>query len=548
MTETPSDDDLKKLNAEHRRQRNMTPEEECRYCTYFEMQKDAKIKGAEKALDESESKYRTLFDMVSDALALIEIDTGQMLDVNKTFLKLYGYSKEDVLRMKNTDFSAEPGKTKHITRAKGTYVPVRYHKKKDGTVFPTEISAGLFKYQGRDVHLAAIRDITERQRFEDLRQRSQKMEFMGLMAGGVAHDLNNVLSGIVSYPELLLLELPEDSKLRNPIMTMHKAGQRAAAIVEDLLTIARGVAIAKEPIRVNGLVDEYLNSPEYKKLRQCHPTVTFHTHLDSGLFNILGSYVHIRKVVMNLVSNAAEAIDGVGNVTLSTMNRYADRPINGYDDIKIDEYVVLSVSDDGLGISPDETERIFEPFFTKKVMGRSGTGLGLSVVWNVVEDHHGYIDVKSSEEGTTFEVYLPITRDAPPDKKVVSPISDYKGDNETILVVDDAESQRELFSTMLNALCYKPKVVTSGEAAVEYLKTNSVDLVLLDMIMDPGINGLETYKRIIEIHPNQKAIIVSGFAETNDVKEAQQLGAGPYIKKPFAIEKIGLAIRDELNK
>jgi two-component system, cell cycle sensor histidine kinase and response regulator CckA len=547
MKENSTDKDLKKLNAEYLQRSDTGPKEKDRN-PLSEKEKDAKIKEAEKALDESERKYRTLFDMVSDALALIEIDTGQMLDVNKTFLKLYGYSREEVLGMKNTDFSAEPEKTKNATRTKGTYIPIRYHKKKDGTVFPTEISAGLFKYQGRDVHIAAIRDITERQRFEDLRQRSQKMEFMGLVAGGVAHDLNNVLSGIMSYPELLLLELAEDSKLRKPIMTMHKSGQRAAAIVEDLLTIARGVATAKEPMHVNALVNEYLDSPEYRKLRQFHPFVALHTHVDPDLFNILGSYMHIRKVVMNLVSNAAEAIDGMGNITVSTMNCYVDKPIKGYDDVKIGEYVVLSVSDDGPGISAEDIERIFEPFFTKKVMGRSGTGLGLSVVWNVVEDHHGYIDVKSSEKGTTFKVYLPITRDLLPDKKLTRTISEYKGTNETILVVDDMESQRELFCKMLDNLGYRPQAVSNGEAAVDYVKTKSVDLVLLDMIMDPGINGLETFKRILEIHPNQKAIIVSGFAETNDVKEAQRLGAGRYIKKPFSIEKIGMAIRDELKR
>ena len=160
------------------------------------------------ALRKRDEQYRSLFDMVSDALALIEIETGQMIDVNKAFIDLYGYSKEEILGMKNTDFSVEPEKTKQATRSRGVYVPVRWHKKKDGTVFPTEISARVFQYHDRDVHMAAIRDITDRHRYESQRQRSQKMESLGLLAGGVAHDLNNVLSGIVSYPELLLLNLP----------------------------------------------------------------------------------------------------------------------------------------------------------------------------------------------------------------------------------------------------------------------------------------------------------------------------------------------------
>ena len=508
----------------------------------------AELKQAQEALRESEESNRTLFDMVSDALALIEIETGNMLDVNKTFIDLYGYCKEEALKMKNTDFSAEPEVTKQITRARGTYVPVRYHKKKDGTVFPTEITASNFKYQGRDVHIAAIRDITERNRFEAQLQRSQKMESLGLLAGGVAHDLNNVLSGIVSYPELLLMDLPEDSVLRKPIETMQESGHRATAIVEDLLTIARGVATTKEPLNLNDMVNGYLNSPEFKKLKQFHPTVTINTNLDSSLLNILGSHVHIRNVLMNLVSNATEATERSCKVTISTDNRYIDKPLKGYNDVTIGEYVVLAVSDDGPGISPEESERIFEPFYTKKVMGRSGTGLGLTVVWNAIQDHEGCINVISDENGTTFELYFPITRDEVSDKALSIPIREYKGNGETILVVDDVESQREITCKMLDTLGYKAKASHSGEEAVEYLTEHTVELILLDMIMDPGINGRETYERIIKIHPKQKAIIVSGFAETDEVKEAQKLGAGRYIKKPFTLEKIGIAIRGELKK
>jgi len=283
-----------------------------------------------------------------------------------------------------------------------------------------------------------------------------------------------------------------------------------------------------------------LHSPEFNKLKQFHPTVTVKTNLDTDLFNISGSPVHIRKVVMNLVSNASEAIEGSGNVTISTMNRYIDRPLRGYDDVNIGEYVVLSVSDDGSGISSHDLERIFEPFYTKKVMGRSGTGLGLAVVWNTVQT--------TDENGTAFELYFPITRDEISDKALSIPIKDYKGNQETILVVDDIESQREISCKMLDALGYKTKAVSSGEQAVEYLKENTVDLILLDMIMDPGINGRETYESIIKIHPKQKAIIVSGFAQTDEVKKAQKLGAGQYIKKPVTLEKIGIAVKEELEK
>jgi CheY-like chemotaxis protein len=291
-----------------------------------------------------------------------------------------------------------------------------------------------------------------------------------------------------------------------------------------------------------------LNSPEHKKLKQFHPTVTVKTNLDSELLNISGSHVHIRKVVMNLVSNASEAIKGSGNVTISTANRYVDEPLNGYDEISVGEFVVLAVSDDGSGISSDELERIFEPFYTKKVMGRSGTGLGLAVVWNVVQDHKACIDVTSNQDGTTFELFFPITREEISENDLSMPLEELKGDGQKILVIDDVESQRHISCKMLETFGYRTEAASSGEEAVEYLTENTADLILLDMIMAPGINGRKTYERIKKIHPNQKAIIVSGFAETDDVRETQNLGAGQFIKKPLTLEKIGKAIKEELVK
>ena len=399
-------------------------------------------------------------------------------------------------------------------------------------------------------------DITDKvQAAEILREseeklvRYKKMESLGLLAGGVAHDLNNVLSGIVSYPDLLLLKLPEDSPFRESIETIKESGRRAVAIVQDLLTVARGVATTKEPLNLNDLIADYLHSPEFKKLNQSHPFVTVETNLVKDLFNISGSQVHVRKVVMNLVSNAAESIKGNGNITISTVNRYVDTPLKGYDNINVGEYAVLAVSDDGLGISSDDIERIFEPFYTKKIMGRrSGTGLGLAVVWNVMQDHKGYIDVSSGENGTTFELYFPITREEISSKDLSIPFKYLRGNGETILVIDDTESQRDIACIMLETFGYKTKAVCSGELAVEYLKENRVDLILLDMIMDPSIHGRETYKRIIKIHPEQKAIIVSGFAETDEVRETQKLGAGKFLRKPFTVEEIGLAVKEEIEK
>jgi two-component system cell cycle sensor histidine kinase/response regulator CckA len=519
-------------------------------------------KQAEEALRDSEEKFRSIFRAERDAIMVFDDETYRFIEANDATFDLYGYTKVEFLKLTPVDISAEPEETYKAVKKIVAHLPIdeydlleRKHKRKDGTIFLAEISTSSFILGGRNMICYIVRDVTKRVRAKEaLREseeklaRSKKMESLGLLAGGVAHDLNNVLAGLVSYPELLLLDLPENSKLREPIETMQESGHRAAAIVQDMLTVARGVTATKEPLNLNDLVSDYLDSPEFKKLEQFHPTVTIKINLNSNLLNITGSHVHIRKVIMNLVSNASEAIEGSGNVIISTMNRYIDRPLRGYDDVSIGEYAVLAVSDDGPGISSGDFERIFDPFFTKKVMGRSGTGLGLTVVWNVVQDHEGYIDVKSHDNGTTFELYFPITSDEISDKALSISNKDYKGEGEMILVVDDVESQRIISCKMLDSLGYKTKAVSSGEEAVEYLKENTVDLILLDMIMDSGINGRETYERIIKINPNQKAIITSGFAETDDVKKAQKLGAGQYIKKPLALEMIGIAVRDELKK
>ncbi len=208
----------------------------------------------------------------------------------------------------------------------------------------------------------------------------------------------------------------------------------------------------------------------------------------------------------------------------------------------------LEVTDTGKGIPVQDRGKIFEPFYTKKATGRSGTGLGLAVVWGTVKDHHGYIDVQSEDgKGTTFKIYFSVTREALTPHRPPLSLSDYMGKGETTLVVDDVREQCELVVAMLRRLNYQVTSVSSGEAAVEYTRTGQADLLILDMIMDPGMDGLETYRRAREVHPGQKAIIVSGFSETERVRQALDLGAGAFVKKPYLTEKIGVAVRRELD-
>jgi len=406
----------------------------------------------------------------------------------------------------------------------------------------------LIRNQKHLLEIEVDRKTKKIQHYERQLLQAEKMEAVATLAGGVAHDLNNVLSGIVSYPDLLLMDLPMDSPIRKPIKTIQDSGKKAAAIVQDLLTLARRGVPVSEVINLNGIINKYLVSPELEKLKTYHALVDIETRLDSSLLNIMGSPIHLSKTVMNLVSNAAEAMPDGGKIVIKTENQYVDYPITGYDKVDEGDYIVLTVSDTGIGIDRKEINRIFEPFFTKKVMGRSGTGLGMAVVWGTVKDHKGYINVESSQgKGTTFKLFFPATRKQKIRGVRQNSMEDHRGNGEMILVVDDVQEQREIASRILSQLNYKVNTVSSGEEAVKFIDSPSVDLIILDMIMEPGIDGLETYKQIIGKNPDQKAIIASGFSETEKVKEAQKLGAGEYIKKPYTVEKIGIAVKYELN-
>lgn len=315
-----------------------------------------------------------------------------------------------------------------------------------------------------------------------------------------------------------------------------------------MLTLARrGVAITRV-MNMNTVISDYLNSPEFQKLQSYHLNVTVNINLADNLLNIKGSEVHLSKTIMNLVANAAESMPDGGTITISSCNQYVDIPIGKYDTILEGDYIKVAVADTGIGIPDKDLEKIFEPFYTKKMMGRSGTGLGMAVVWGTIKDHHGYIDVESIvDAGTKFTLYLPVTREELKKQKSDFQLTDFLGEKETILVVDDVKEQLDLAAHILTQLNYTVSKASSGEEAVTYLKENKVNLVILDMIMDPGMDGYDTYQKILEDHPGQKAIISSGYSETSRVKGALELGAGRYLKKPYTIEKMGMAVKEELQ-
>jgi two-component system, cell cycle sensor histidine kinase and response regulator CckA len=527
-------------------------------------------KHADDALRESQRKLADIIEFLPDATLVVDQES-RVIAWNRAIEVMTGIKKEDMIGKGNYEYSLPfYGLRRPILIDLALHPDGEMEKRYTAIQRAGDVLLGESftpTLPPGDIHLSAtasvlrnsrgeivaaiecIRDYTERKRLEERLNRAEKMESLGTLAGGVAHDLNNVLGVLVGYAELLLEKLPDNSLPKLYADNILQSSVRGAAIIQDLLTLARRGVSVSEVVDLKKLVFDYLRTPEFEKLKSYHPDVKIRTEFEEGLLNIKGSPIHLGKTIMNLVANAVEAISGRGAVTIRTANRYLDRPLRGYDEMQEGDYAVLAISDTGSGIPAKDLVKIFEPFYTKKVMGRSGTGLGLAVVWGTVKDHHGYIDVRSEEgKGSTFTLYFPVTREESAKvEKAVSPVA-YMSKGESILVVDDIKEQRELATSMMERLGYRVEAVSGGEEAIEYVKNKKADLVVLDMIMDPGMDGLETYGRILEIAPGQKAVIVSGFSETDRVRQAQEMGAGAFVRKPYILEKIGLAVRKELDR
>jgi len=388
----------------------------------------------------------------------------------------------------------------------------------------------------------------EQLRLEARLHQAQKMEAIGLMAGGVAHDLNNILAGVVGYPDLLLLTIPKDSKLRQPLQRIKESGERAADVITDLLTIARSAACPSEVANINFMIQEYLGSLEFNKLKSRHQQVSFRLDLQSDLANNLCSKPHIKKCLMNIIVNGAEAIDQEGTVQISTYNQDVEQELAIGDQLLAKgHYAVIRVTDSGKGIAKDHLDHIFEPFYSRKKMGRSGTGLGLTVVWNTVQDHGGIVQVESSPEGTSFMLFFPSSNKPLPLQAKEIPLAELQGNKEIIMVVDDEQLPLDIAKSMLAQLNYKVVTKASGEDAIAYLQDNKVDLLVLDMVMNPGLNGRQTYEQILAVRPEQKAIIASGFAENDETNKVLGLGAHGFLRKPYPINGLGKAVKEALR-
>ena len=509
-------------------------------------------KKAELALKESEERFQRLVDYTPDALYLHDLDGG-IIDVNLLACESLGYTKEELLTMNIQDIEQNFISGKHAERWRqmSPNVPATIEsvqKRKDGSTFPVEIRIWIFE-SGENQHmLALVRDITERKIAEKEKRKleaqlahSKKMQSIGTLAGGIAHNFNNLLMGIQGNASLIQFNKKPDDPDFNRLSIIHKLVDSGSRLTGQLLGYAREGRYEVKPLNFNQLVKETADT--FSSTRK----LTLHQDLSEDLYGVKADKGQIDQALLNLYLNAADSMPNGVDIFLSTRNvTHRDMLDKSYNPVP-GNYVLLTVRDTGTGIDVEIKDRIFEPFFTTKGLA-NGTGLGLASVYGIIKGHRGYIDVISQKSlGTSFQIYLPATKEKKREDKTAS---DYilKGE-ETILLVDDESIIIDTGRQMLEFLGYNVLTATGGKEAVKLYKeySDKIDMLLLDMVM-PDMNGGDTYDRIKEINPQVRTLLSSGYSIDGEAKVILKRGCNGFIQKPFSINKLSSSIRDILDR
>lgn len=363
-------------------------------------------------------------------------------------------------------------------------------------------------------------------------EKARQMESIGLLAGGVAHDLNNILGPIVGYPELIKTMLAPDHPAQADLEQIKRSARQAASVIQDLLHMARRGHIVPVPVNPQVVVQHFVESPSFMDSCNLYPLVDFTLNMDEQLPSIMGTEHHVHQILLNLVNNAFEACAPNGAVKLTVSK--ADGPT-----------LLMCVEDNGPGIAPEDQAHIFEPFYTRKQLGRSGSGLGLSVVYGIAQDLKASIEVRSEPgRGCWFTLRMEAldTKHAEDTQEAV----EVHG-TESILVVDDLAEQQNVAKRLLTSLGYTVHTASTIEQAVRKIKEHPCELVVMDMLLNDGENGLEAYKALLAVHPDLKCVVVSGFAEHEDLNQIQELGVHQFVNKPYNAATLSVALRAELD-
>lgn len=531
-------------------------------------------KTVEESLRASEERLRKVFQENMSLMAISDVETGLLFDVNQQFLETLGYTRDEVVGRSSkelglwvdvADRDRVAGLVKRHGSARNEEVAIRA---KDGSVIAGLFSATLVDLSDRRLLLTTMQDITKLREAErreaalrDELARSERIESLAVLAGGVAHDLNNVLGPLVTLPDIVAEDVSgivqgcacATEDIEEALEVMKYSAKRAAVIVQDLMFLSRRGRYDRSPLDVNAVHCVATDCEHVEDLRQSHPGVAIERGLAKGRLMVLGEETHLARAACNIVRNAVEAIPGEGKVTVRTRKKVVNEPLSGYVTIPPGEYAVIEVSDTGVGIETEQLDRIFEPFFSSKKQGdRSGSGLGLSVVHGIIRDHDGFVDVISTPgKGTTMSLYLPlVSRPVPAGGK--STHGKVRGGSEHILVIDDEPTQLANARMVLKRLGYRVTEARSGREALEIVekarKTGTeqpFDLVLVDMIMD-DLDGAATYAGILELCPGVKAIAHSGHAAEVAGQAMLSLGAS-WLKKPWTLDDLSRAVRERLD-
>jgi len=511
------------------------------------------VKHAQDALEAEKERLAVTLRSIGDAVITTDI-AGNIVLMNKVAELLTGWTQNeaidrplgDIFRIINED-TREPVDNPVVKVLKaGTVIGLANHtaliSKNGKEISIADSGAPIRDKTGRIIGVVLVfREITEAKRLQEALIRAQRLETAGMVASQVAHDFNNLLAPLIAYPEFIKQELSKDSRAIKYLEDIETSALQMAEINQQLLILGRRGHYNLEPLNLNKIIEQIS-----KQLQPIPDNLSIELMMADDLMNIIGGESQVSRLIWNLVNNAREAMHDRGILRIKTENQYIDQQYGKFNFIPRGEYVKLTVSDTGPGIPLNIQSNIFDPFFTTKTSGKKrGSGLGLSIVNTVTEDHNGFIDFESKPgKGTSFYLYFPITRE--PIETAIS--KEIAGGSEQILVVDDDHIQREVTIRLLHELGYKAQAVGSGEEAIEFIKTSPQDLLILDMIMPSGIDGAETYRQALEVRANQKAIVVSGYAASDRVKEALNLGAGAFVKKPLTMQSLAKAVRKELDR
>jgi len=502
-----------------------------------------------KALDESETRYRLLFENSPQPMWVYDRETLRFLTVNDTAIQSYGYSREEFLGMTLRDIRPEEDIPKLL---EATATPLTgfnregqawRHRKKDGQIISVEISEHTIVFDGSPACLVMAIDITERIRLEEQFRQSQRLETVGRLAGGVAHDFNNLLTIIVGYAEMLLTN-PDAAPFAAEITEIQHAGERAADLTRQLLAFSRRQALRLSVMDVNAVVGD----TEKMLRRLIGENIELVTNLSPNLGLIQADSGQIQQVIRNLVVNSRDAMPERGTVLIETRNVDLDEGYRAqHPGVEPGPHIFLAVSDTGTGMSPEVRAQIFEPFFTTKNPGK-GTGLGLATVYGIVKQLGGWIWVYSEPgRGTSFKIYFPRSDEKPSKTKQVE-ATGLRG-RETILVVEDEEEVLKLAMSGLRGYGYSVHGVGTGVEALNFCRefSGAIDLLLTDVVMT-DMNGRQVAERIRELRPDTKVLFMSGYT-ANVIAHGGVLDADvECLLKPFTPESLARKIREVLGE